>query len=722
MSIIQKIRDKGALISAIIIALALLGFILTDYLSTRGGNPFGGSNSTTIGTIDGKKIDYVEFEKKVKSQEDIMQAQGQDLGDMGRQRIIQDVWDREINEAVMTKEFNKLGFSIGEKELNDILYGTNPPPDLKQRFTNEQGVYDVVQVQQAINQMKRNKDKTTRQQLEDYLQVVEFNRMMEKYSALVTNSIYYPKWLIEKQNAEASQMAKIAYVRYPYININDTTIKVSDAEIEEYLEKKKDQYKQEESRSITYVMFDAAPTAADSAANRGQLEALKEEFANATDPATFLARYGSGTPYEDRYVKQLGGSFADSIKNLPDNAVFGPYLEGPTYTITKMIGKKEVPDSAEVRHILIKMADRQAGQVRDDSTAKKLADSIMLAVAGGANFDSLVIKYSDDMGSKANGGKYTFSVNTSLVPEFYKTTFYEPAGTKKVVKGESPDYIGYHYIEVLSQEGFGTGYKVAHLSKPIYASEETERRANNEANTFAGGSQDLKSFDANFEKQLKPRGVQKLYAQNIKPNDYIIPGITGMARSLVRDIYEADKGETIQPQLIGDKYVVAVVTDIFEKGTQPVSIARTTVEPVLRNKKKAEIIKQRIGKISTLEAVSSALNLPIEPADSVRFIGSTPGIGFEPKVIGAAFNPANKGKVVPEPIEGSSAVYVLRVDDVTATSVIAGDITQQRQMMEAQARQRASGASDFMGGPQLPTFIQTLREIADIKDKRSQFY
>src|SRR5687767_5739202 len=117
MSIIQSIRDRGALISAIIIALALLGFILMDAFTGK-SNFFQGGNSTTLGVINSKKVDYLEFEQKEKSQEEMMKAQGQQIGDNGRQQIIQGMWDQEVNQAIMTDEFDKLGFSVGKKELN----------------------------------------------------------------------------------------------------------------------------------------------------------------------------------------------------------------------------------------------------------------------------------------------------------------------------------------------------------------------------------------------------------------------------------------------------------------------------------------------------------------------------------------------------------------------------------------------------------------------------
>jgi len=712
MSFIQKIRDKYARIAVIAIALALLGFILTDYLSTRGGDLFGGSSSTTLGTVNGKKIDYIEFENKVKSMEERQQASSP-MSQPNRQQIIQNAWNQEVTQVIMNAEFDKLGFVIGKKEISDYLFGANPPDDLKQQFTDPQtGQYNAAQAQQAINQMKKSPQQEQRDQLSEFINVLEFGRKTEKYNSLFSNSVYYPKWFIEKQNTENSGMAKISYVHYPYTKIPDSTIKISDKEIEDYISKRKDQYKQQESRSIMYLIFDAAPTAGDSAEIRNQLEILKAEFAVSKDPAAFLARYSSNPNFFENYVtdSNLKVPNADSIKKLDTGALFGPYLDGGTYTLAKMIDKKTMPDTIKVRHILIKVADRQGGQIRDDSTAKKLADSIKTAIAGGADFNQLVLQYSDDQGSKNTNGEYTFGSTTVLVKNFYETAFFKPVGTKEVVKGESGDYIGYHYMEVLEQKKFEPGYKVAYLTKTITASPVTEDSASNAANSFAGNSRDLKSFNANAD-SLKKININKLFATDIALDAYFLQGISGEARPLIRAIYDAKKGEVLPPILVGDKHIVAAVTETFEEGTMTAASARTNTEPILRNKKKAQEIKKKIPQVTTLEDASAKLGAPIETVDSVRFSGNTQ-LGYEYKIIGAAFNPSNNGKVVPEPIEGTSGVYVLRVDNVTATAVETANIEEQRKALQAQAKQMAMYSQPS----------QTLRLAAKIKDRRSKFY
>ena len=293
-----------------------------------------------------------------------------------------------------------------------------------------------------------------------------------------------------------------------------------------------------------------------------------------------------------------------------------------------------------------------------------------------------------------------------MVSEFNDFIFGNSTGTKGVVKTD----FGYHYIEILSQKGSSPSYKIAYLSQPIEASQETDANASNEAAQFAGSSQTRKEFDENADK-LKSKGINKAFAQEIKPNDFQVTGV-GASRAFVRSIYEADLGDVLQPERVGDNYIVAMVTEVNEEGTQSVEKARILVEPVLRNQKKAELIKKKIGNISTLDAAAAALGgKAIENVDSLRMSGSQSNIiSAEPKVIGAAFNPANKGKVVPQAIAGRSGVYIVRVNNVTATAVANANVAEQRKSKYQEAKMRGAY-------PQ-----QVLVEGAEIKDNRSKIY
>lgn len=718
MSVIQKIQEKYAKLMAVIIAVALLTFVVMLAFE-NGGSLFQGGRTNTVGVINGKKIDAVAFSKRIDQQEASMERQGYPSGAATRQQAIDGAWSQELGRIILTSELDKLGMRIGKKEMGDILYGENAPQDLKQQFTDPQtGVFNAQLAKQQIDQMLKNKQTSAeqKQQFNDYIDQLEFMRLNEKYSSLLSNSSNFPKWLIEKQNADNSQLASISLVREFYTSIPDSAVKVSDKEIEDYISKHKKEFKQEESRSIAYVAFSAQPTAADTAATRERLLALKPGLDSTKDLQQFLEAQGIRT-YYNGYIngKNIQIAAKDSIFKIPVGSVYGPYIDGGSFSLAKLVGIRTQPDTAKVRHILVATTQRdpQSGQsvpVRDTVVAKKLIDSIQTVINNGSNFDSVAAKLSDDPGSKEKGGVYENITSGGMVPEFNNFIFGNSTGTKGIVKTE----FGYHYIEILSQKGGSPAYNIAYVALPIEASQETDANASNEATLFAGNSRDQKSFDANVEK-LKAKGINKAFAQEIKPNDYQVQGL-GVSRAFVKSINDAKAGEVLQPERVGENYVVAIVTEVNKKGTQSAAKARLMVEPLLRNHKKAEQIQKKIGTITTLEAIASTLGAkPIEAVDSLRMTGSQSTIvSSEAKVIGASFNPANKGKVVPQAIEGTSGVYVVRVNNVTATAVADANVTEQRKAKYQQAK--------MMGSYAAQQAIQVLQEAADIKDNRSTIY
>ena len=725
MSVIQTIREKYARWAVIAIAVALTGFILMDAFTGR-SRLFAGGNSTTLGRVNGRSIDEIDFEKRVQLQEqNQQQQQGGNVGEEGRQQIIAGLWKQEVDQLLLKDEFDKLGLSVGKKEFADMLY-TDPSQLARQYLGDPQtGQYDPNRVRQIITSIKRSKDKNQKEQLNLLLDAMENSRLTEKYTGLVAGSIHYPKWLLEKQNADNSLVAKISYVNLPANLISDSSkeVAISDKEIADYIDKHKEQYKSEdETRTIEYVLFSAAPSSADSTEAKNKTLALKTAFDTTKNMADFI-KANSELAFYDGHVgkKYIQTPNKDSILKNPVGSIYGPYVDKGSFVLAKILDMKQWPDTVKVRHILI--GTQQQGQtIREDSTAKKLVDSIQLAIKNGANFDTLCKKYSDDPGSKDKGGVYDNVTSGQMVPPFNNFIFDHKVGEKGAVKTD----FGYHYIEILSQKGSAPAYKIAYLAKKIEASDETERNAENSALQFAGESRDLRSFEANWEKSLKPKGQQKLFAPNINSHAYDIPGI-GVSRKFIKGVFDADRGDVLQPERVGDNYVVAVVTQINKPGVMSVAAARPMIEPIFRNQKKAAILKKRIGNITTLEAVSTAMKQPVQTADSIRFSGNGKNqISYESKVAGAAFNPANKGRVVNEPIEGNyGGVYLIRVDNVAATIVENADINAQKKNFESQGRMRilmSNQYSQFSGYGQQYDPAAVLRKAATIKDYRNKFY
>ncbi|WP_207511258.1 peptidylprolyl isomerase [Longitalea luteola] len=711
MSVIQTIRDKAAWIIIGAIALALIAFIVQDALQGGGGGLFRGNN-TTLGKVNGTSIDVRDFEQRYKMAEENYRAQNYPVNDQLRNQIRESLWNEFVEDALMADEYAKLGIAISDKEVGDILYGANPPQMLRQQFTDSTGVYNAQMAYQAIRSLKKNTPQYN-SFWGEFVPALEKSRQREKFTSLLGKSMYVPKWLLEKTNAENSQRSSISYVNVPYSSIPDSSIKVTDEDVKEYVEKYKELYKQENERSLVYVTFDAAPSAADSQAVYNTVAAQKDALAAANTPAevqNVLATNSSETPFFDGYVlsSRMQMSNADTLRQLADGQMMGPYLDGPNYTLAKMIGRRSMPDSVKCRHILVKIADQQ-GQTRTDSAAKKLIDSIVTAIKGGASFDSMVVKFSDDAGSKDKGGEYEFTSMqfSNLSKEFAEVIFYGNVGDKKVVKVENASYSGYHYIEVLNQKKFETAYKIAYLSRPVVPSDETVNGASGMAAQFAAESRSLKAFDDNANKKK----LNKFPAE-VKESDFMIMGL-GESREIIRWAFnDAKKGSVAEhPYLVGDKYVVPAVTAVSEKGTMSVEKARPLVEYKIRNNKKAENIIKKIGNAATLEAVAQATGQQVLKADSVVFNSNfIPNVGNELKVLGASFNKEYQAKVSP-PIKGEIGVFVIKVDNISAVPNPNFDAKAQQAAMQQQ-----------MGTMIGYRAIEIMKKSADIKDNRIKFF
>jgi peptidyl-prolyl cis-trans isomerase D len=281
MSVIQKIREKYAALSIAVIALSLIGFILMDALSSR-SSFFAGDNSV-LGKVNSEEIKINEFESDLADLEANYKQQGMDVNENMRQQLIEMLWNSKVEEVLLKNEYNKLGLVFSSIDLDDALYGENPPPVLAQQFKNEQtGAYDPEAARKFINSLRKKKaDDPQRQFIEkNLINYLITNGIKTKYTGLLSGATFYPKWLHELEESDNSALANFSYVNIPYTSIPDSTIKVSEDEINAYVKNHSKEYEQEASRSISYTVFDATPTAADSGVIVSALQAQKEEFKN----------------------------------------------------------------------------------------------------------------------------------------------------------------------------------------------------------------------------------------------------------------------------------------------------------------------------------------------------------------------------------------------------------------------------------------------------------
>ncbi len=710
MQIIQSIREKGAAIVIVVIALSLIGFILMD--AKQGGSRLFGSLSNNVGKVNGETIDLIDFNKKVKDAED-MQAQRSGQRPTGTQsyQSRDQVWNQIVAEKIFFNEAKKLGVEFTAKELSYILLSNDASnPFLQEQSLKDSitGKLDIKKAQTALNNIKKFKGEQKDQVNSQIVDPLKLNNTVAKYSALLNASAYYPSWMEKKESSENTAFSSISFVTVPFSEISDSTVKVTDEEINSYVSKHKEQFKQEEGRNISYVAFSQLPSKDDSAAVFNVLSELKNSFQADTNTKAFVARNTSTIDFNDDYTvkSKLNQANADTLSKLAIGNVFGPYVDKTNLVLAKMIATKQLPDSVNARHILIGTNEPSTGKpTMPDTIAKKLADSVYNAILGGADFTQMALKYSTDQGSKIKGGDLgTFAYGT-MVPEFNEFCFTKTPGSKGVVKTQ----FGYHVIDLISQKDFKTAYKIAYVGKEISASDVTVNKASLEA-TKASAEKNKEGL----EKYIAKNGLSLTTVPNlIKENDYQI-GALQDARGLVRWAFEAKKGDISEPFSIGDQFIVAILDKINEKGVQDATTARPGCEAIIRNNKKGEIIKKKIGNNPTLESTAAAYGKTIQIVGSDTTITFNSqiinGVGMESKLIGASFNKEYQTKASPL-FEGTTGVFILKVNYIQNKTP---------ETPEAASQRITSKISSIRS--QTNGWYEGLRKQADIVDERSKHF
>lgn len=706
MQIIQTIRDKGAAIVIVVISLSLIGFILMD--SSQSGGMFN-PISTSIGEVNGTDIDLNDYNRKVRFAEMTeQQRSGQAPTGARTYQIREEVYNQIIAEKIFTDESNKLGIDLTAKELSYILTSDDPMnPLLQEQALRDPatGKLNIEEALKVIQNIKKSKDEQRENINIQLINPLKLSTRVNKYTAMLNAGAYLPNWMKKRDADFANQFAQIEYVNIPFYEIPDSTIKVTDADINAYVQKNKELFKQEKGKTISYITFSQLPNQQDSLRTSEELAKMVDEFAADTNATAFVAKSMSVIEFEDAYkpAKNFRTGYIDQILATPAGTVYGPYAENNNYVLAKMLGTKMLPDSVRSKHILIPTHNMQTGEmIREESVAKNLADSLLNAINNGSDFTTLAAQFSTD-GSASQGGDLGTYGFGAMVPEFNDFTFNNPVGSRGVVRTQ----FGYHVIEVTNQKNFSPAYKIAFVAREIMAGESTINAASLSA-TKASALNDAKSLAEYAEKN----GLRLVENPTlVKENDYTIGSIQD-ARGIVQWINDAKPGEVSEPFNIGNDFIVVTIDKAYKEGLQDAATARDGAEPMIIKEKKTEMIISKLGANPTLESAAAAYGKTIMTAgeDSLLTMSSqvVTGLGVEPKLIGASFNKAYQS-APSAPFAGTSGVYVVKVKSIS-TKPSAGN----EEMLNQNRLNSLRGANN--------SWYESLRKLAKIKDDRSKHF
>ena len=705
MSTLQFLREKAGVLVAGVIGLSLFLFVVSDFFGRGRGQRMKQKKYYELGQIGGEYISYQDYETRLQNLLEIYKLSGRtNIDEATNETIREQTWQQMVREKILDPQYKKLGIGVSPEELDELVLGNNPHQIVQQLFTDQKtGAFNKSFL---VNFLKQTEvDETAKKYWLFFENEIVNDRMNSKYNTLVSKGLYVTSKQAEFDKNLNSNTADFSYLLKNYASISDSSVKVSESEIQTYYSNHKKSYKRTALRDIEYVTFDVIPSDDDIKQTEQWINKTKEDFATAPDPVQFI-----NLSADSRYV-----GFFIPLSSVPENlkefvkkedlkTVFGPYIENGSYKLAKLVAVADRPDSVHVRHILL-----APNQSRSLEMVKRQADSLVKLIKSGTRFEVLAMANSDDQGSKQIGGDLGWFPEGKMVVPFNNACFSGKKGD--IVQAETT--YGIHIIEILDQSKNTRKYNIGYIDRKILAGSITNQKAYSEASQFAGTND---TYDK-FTKSIASKGLNKRVANDIAPQQKTLPGLDN-PRSLIMSLFQAQKGKIVLDNNqqavfeVGEKYVVGYCTRAQEDGIAPVKDVENDIRFALIKDKKAEIISAEFNKNNgtgkTIDDIARSMGLTVQEATQINFKSYTvQGAGTEPALIAAA-SVAKQGTIT-GPVKGTNGVFILAVNNITPAQ--GEDIKLIKDRLKTNFRMRGSYEA-----------YDALRKGANIVDKRYKFY
>ena len=696
MAVLSKIRQRSAIMIGVI-ALALFSFIIGDLFKSGSFS----STSKDVGSINGKDISFEDFRIKVSN----VEKGGQGISATAAANR---VWDEEVSIALLSAEFDKLGLRVGANHIIEVLkadpnIGQNP------QFLNGAGVFDLVKFKDFFKTNPAMADN-----LKEREKSAALNAKFQIYSTLVKAANYVTKTEGKLKYEAETNKVSFAYTAGLYSTIKDSEVKISDDDIKAYMSKNKKRFKADESREIEYVLIEDKASKEDENDIKAKINGLlsgsvvynqttsKNDtlpgFKFATNNAEFV-NSNSDIPFDSTYVPKnnLPAVDADKLFNLAPGEIYGPYVNGNYYCISKSLGKKSAVN-VKASHILIGYEGSQAPnqkEKRSKDQARAKAESLLAQINTNPDSFLMLAFTSSDDSSAQQGGDLGYFGPGQMVKPFNDFVFNNSIGKVGLVETQ----FGYHIIKVTDKQD---GIRLATIAQKNQPSAATSDKI------FATATQfEMSCADKDFTQVAKTMGLTVVPAVTVSVMDENF-GSLGNQRAIVRWGFEADSevGSVKRFEVANVGFVIARLKSVDESGMMPLAQARPQIEPILKNKKKAEMLIAKMSG-SSLETIAKAVAGKVEQAADLTLENPMlTGAGFEPRVVGNAFALApNK---ISAPIEGNTGVYVVKNTKTVKAPAI-------KDFAPYVAKLKGQSAGD------VNRVLPALKDIAKIEDNRKQF-
>ena len=683
---LESIRNRSGLLM-VVIGVAMFAFIMMDLMSSQRG---GVSVDLAVGEVHGEEIDVQEFEARVQRQFDV---QKQNNPSIEVAQVRNSVWTLLTRELVFQKEYDASGIAVCNEELFDMIQGPDPYPTIKESFTNpETGTFDRARLLQYLKEdMDNDPTGQARAQWVQFEDALYKERLNRKYSNAIAKGLNFSNYEAAQSYQAQSEVRNVSYVAIPFRSIADSLVPVTDNELYDYINTNSENYQQDASRTLEYVVFSVNPSKEDDAAALDWAKDIKEDFAGAEDNEAFIRRYSDGTNTRMIYAdKETLDVNTLPLFDLSVGTVVGPFKEGRNnYRLAKLVDVQNRPDSVQARHILL-----------TDANAQNTADSLKNLIEQGASFSKLAERFSQDPGLASSGGDLGWFPEGRMVAEFNDACFSGKRGELQVVASQ----FGIHLIEVTKKSKTVKKVKIAFVDRNVVPSNETYQEIFTQAGKFAAENSNTEQFN----QSAMDNNLSKRIADNLLESSQTISGLDN-PREMIRWAYEAEVGQVSDVMEFGNKFVVATLTQIKEEGMQELEEVRASVEVIVRNEKRAEMLINQLSGATDLNTLSSDYAVEVKTVEGMTFNNNNvTGLGEDAAFVGAAF--AVPEGAVTAAFAGLNAVYVVRVDQVI-TAPTKTDNSSFSQVSKINLQNRANNE-----------VYKALEELAEIQDNRAKFY
>ncbi|WP_418943173.1 peptidylprolyl isomerase [Phocaeicola plebeius] len=663
MATLQKIRSKGPLL-VIVIGLALFAFIAGDAWKVL--QPHQGKQD--VGEVNGEVLSAQDYQKMVDELSEVIKLTNglNSLTEDQLNNVKDQVWQSYVNNKLIAEQAEKLGLKVTDAEIQSIIDQGTHPLLMQTPFRNPQtGMFDKDMLKKfLVDYANLNASQMPAQYVEYYQKMGAFwqfvektlaqSTLAEKYQNLVTKSLISNPVAAEDAFNSRTEQSDLLLAGVPYSSINDSTVQVSDSEIKDRYNEKKEQFKQlVETRDIRYIDVKVVPSDADRKAVEKEVTEYSNQLASTTaDFGTFVRSTGSSVNYSDVPVSKsvFPADVASRLDSTNVNEVYGPYYNqtDDSFNAFKLLAKVSSPDSIKFRQIQV-YADTE-------EKTKTLADSIYNALKGGADFAAVAKIYGQTgEATWVNAQSWEGSELDADNSKFINTLLNQPVNELANLNMGQANLI----LQVMNKKSMQTKYKVAVVKREVEFSKETYNAAYNKFSQFVAQNTTIDSMVKNAEES----GYTLMPRTDLSSAEHYVGGVRS-TREALKWIFAAKPGEVSPLYECGenDHLMVVALDKIHEAGYRDINSVAEMLRAEIRRDKKAEKIMEEMKKYNSIAQVKGMKDAVSDSVKHVTF--SAPAYisvtrSSEP-VIGAvaAKTAANK---VSAPIKGNGGVYMIQV-------------------------------------------------------------